>query len=92
MPPGLIAENNLVRKLHKMVCFLLFYFYLILDFTKTQKKILYMNTRAQHFCPFLTKGRNSKIVILSNESKRDLCKPYQAIGVRLIFFTAEEGI
>ena len=45
-----------------------------------------------YICPFLTKGRNSKIVISSNEAKRVLCKPYSAIGVRLVIFTAKEGI
>ena len=29
---------------------------------------------------------------LSNEAKRVLCKPYSAIGVRLVIFTAKEGI
>ena len=52
----------------------------------------YSQPRTFQLSPFLTKGRNSKIVISSNEAKRVLCKPYSAIGVRLIIFTAEEGI
>ena len=32
----------------------------------------------------LTKGRNSKIVVLSSETQRVLCAPYSAICARLL--------
>ena len=52
--------------------------------------ISYMYVCRINFSLFKKKGRNSKILILSNKAKRILCAPYSAIGDdRLLILTVK---